>query len=159
MLYYQYFNSPVGELKLVASDQGLVAVLWPSERVGRVRLGDMKRESKHPLLKMSAAQLQEYFAGERQQFDLTLDLRGSDFQKQVWQQLCRIRFGETRSYLALAQAVDRPSAARAVGMANGRNPLSIIIPCHRVIGTNGKLTGFAGGLAAKEFLLRHEGVL
>ena len=159
MLYYRYFDSPVGELKLVASDQGLVAVLWPVERDGRVRLEEMKHEAEHPLLKLSVIQLQEYFAREREDFDLALDMRGSGFQKEVWSQLRRIGFGETRSYLALAQAMDRPSAARAVGMANGRNPLSIIIPCHRVIGTNGKLTGFAGGLAAKEFLLRHEGVL
>lgn len=145
--------SPVGELTLIASDAGLVAVLWENDDPARVRLGEVQDRADHPLLARTAAQLAEYFAGERRAFDLPLDFRGTDFQKSVWAALLTIPFGETRSYGAIARQIGRPSASRAVGAANGRNPISIVAPCHRVIGTNGALTGFAGGLAAKELLL------
>ncbi|WP_334181742.1 methylated-DNA--[protein]-cysteine S-methyltransferase [Novosphingobium sp.] len=149
--------SPVGELTLIASDAGLVAVLWENDDPARVRLGEVQDMADHPVLARTAAQLAEYFAGERRAFDLPLDFRGTDFQKSVWAQLLTIPFGETRSYGELARALGNPTASRAVGAANGRNPISIIAPCHRVVGASGSLTGFAGGLETKAFLLKLEG--
>ncbi|MBO9621849.1 MAG: methylated-DNA--[protein]-cysteine S-methyltransferase [Sphingomonas sp.] len=145
--------SPVGELKLVASDAGLVAILWENDDPARVRLGAATENAAHPVLASAAAQLAEYFAGKRTRFDVPLDFRGTDFQKRVWAELLAIPFGETRSYGAIATKLGRPGASRAVGAANGRNPISIIAPCHRVVGSTGKLTGFAGGLEAKAYLL------
>lgn len=153
------FASPVGVLTLAASGQGLAAVLWEKDDPARVRLGPRAEASGHPVLEAAARQLDDYFAGRRQRFDLPLDFRGTDFQKQVWAALLAIPYGETRSYADIARAIGRPSATRAVGAANGRNPLSIIAPCHRVIGSNGALTGFAGGLAAKRHLLALEGIV
>lgn len=152
------FASPVGELTLVASDKGLVAILWEDDDPARVRIGQRIEAPDHPILAEASRQLAAYFAGERRSFDLPLDFRGTDFQKQVWHALLAIPFGETRSYADIARAIGRPTAFRAVGAANGRNPISIIAPCHRVVGTNGTLTGFAGGLEAKAHLLRHEGL-
>ncbi len=149
--------SPVGELTLVASEAGLVAVLWENDDPARVKLGDVQDEADHPVLARTAAQLAEYFAGERRVFDLPLDFRGTDFQKSVWAQLLTIPFGETRSYGEIARNLGAPTASRAVGAANGRNPISIIAPCHRVVGASGSLTGFAGGLESKAFLLQLEG--
>lgn len=149
--------SPVGELTLIASDVGLVAILWQDDDPDRVQLEPTHEDPDHPILTRTEQQLSAYFAGERWTFDVPLDMRGTDFQKSVWAQLLAIPFGETRSYGEIARAIGRPGASRAVGAANGRNPVSIIAPCHRVIGTNGKLTGFAGGLEAKAFLLRLEG--
>ena len=149
-------DSPVGPLTLVASDVGLVAVLWENDDPLRVRLGALDPNDAHPVLAETARQLRGYFAGEITAFDLPLDMRGTDFQKSVWAALLTIPYGETRSYGAIASAIGRPSASRAVGAANGRNPLSIVAPCHRVVGTNGHLTGFAGGLAAKALLLALE---
>jgi methylated-DNA-[protein]-cysteine S-methyltransferase len=111
----------------------------------------------NPILVRAVQQLQEYFAGTRNRFDLELDFAGTDFQKKVWQALLTIPFGETRSYSQIAEQIGNPSAVRAVGAANGKNPISIVAPCHRVIGASGKLTGFAGGLEAKERLLTLEG--
>ncbi|QXT34293.1 methylated-DNA--[protein]-cysteine S-methyltransferase [Sphingomonas sanguinis] len=148
--------SPVGELTLVASEKGLRAVLWAEERVGRVPLPERRDDPAHAVLAQAIRQLSEYFAGERCVFDLPLDPVGTAFQKAVWTGLNAIPYGETRSYAALATAIGRPGASRAVGAANGRNPLSIVTPCHRVIGANGTLTGFAGGLAVKQWLLAHE---
>jgi methylated-DNA-[protein]-cysteine S-methyltransferase len=116
----------------------------------------MEEAPEHPVLAEAERQIQEYFAGERTSFSVPLDFRGTDFQKSVWAALLTIPFGETRSYSEIARQIGRPGASRAVGAANGRNPLSIVAPCHRVIGTNGALTGFAGGLAAKEALLGME---
>ncbi|WP_294248500.1 methylated-DNA--[protein]-cysteine S-methyltransferase [uncultured Sphingomonas sp.] len=148
--------SPVGELILVASEQGLRAILWAEEREGRVKLPDRRDDPAHAVLAEAVRQLTEYFAGERRAFDLPLNPVGTAFQKAVWTGLGTIPYGETRSYAALAIAIGRPGASRAVGAANGRNPLSIVTPCHRVIGANGTLTGFAGGLAVKQWLLAHE---
>jgi len=148
--------SPVGELTLVASDAGLVAVLWEHDNFDRVRLGEMVEDDAHPVLIAAATQLDEYFAGKRTAFDLPLDFRGTDFQKSVWAALLTIPFGETRSYGEIARQIGQPTASRAVGAANGRNPISIIAPCHRVIGANGSLTGFAGGIEAKRLLLALE---
>jgi methylated-DNA-[protein]-cysteine S-methyltransferase len=149
-------ESPVGKLKLVASDQGLVAVLWENDRPGRVRLTEVTEDEQHPILVKTERQLGEYFAGKRKAFSIALDMRGTRFQKDVWEALLAIPFGETRSYGQLAQQLGNPRATRAVGAANGRNPVSIIVPCHRVIGSSGKLTGFAGGLDAKAHLLSLE---
>ncbi|WP_085637635.1 MULTISPECIES: methylated-DNA--[protein]-cysteine S-methyltransferase [unclassified Pseudomonas] len=149
--------SPVGELKLVANGQRLAAILWENDRPDRVRLGPMVEAPDNPVLLKTAQQLQEYFAGTRNRFELELDFAGTDFQKRVWTALLTIPFGETRTYSQIAEQIGHPSAVRAVGAANGRNPISIVAPCHRVIGASGKLTGFAGGLEAKERLLKLEG--
>ncbi|WP_404712963.1 methylated-DNA--[protein]-cysteine S-methyltransferase [Sphingomonas sp. MMS24-J13] len=150
-------ESPVGRLTLVASDAGLTAILWENDDPKRVPLGALVKDDAHPILIEAERQLGDYFAGTRRTFDLPLDFRGTDFQKDVWTALLAIPFGETRSYAEIARAVGRPTAVRAVGAANGRNPISIVAPCHRVIGSNGALTGFAGGLKAKELLLGLEG--
>lgn len=153
----RHHNSPIGPLTLVASDAGLVAVLWPEEPEGRVTFGaTIVEQDDHPILTAAADQLDEYFAGDRRDFDLPLDMRGTEFQVEAWQALTTIPFGETASYSQQAARIGRPKAVRAIGAANGRNPLSIVVPCHRVVGANGSLTGFAGGLDAKRFLLDHE---
>jgi methylated-DNA-[protein]-cysteine S-methyltransferase len=149
--------SPVGPLQLVARDDALVAVLWTPDRPGRVHLGAIRETKAHPVLDATATQLDEYFTGSRRRFDLPLALDGTPFQRAVWQALALIPFGETRSYRSLSHAIGRPRALRAVGAANGRNPISIIVPCHRLVGASGALTGFAGGVASKAWLLRHEG--
>lgn len=156
MLFCKQMKSPVGLLTLVASDKGLRAVMWENDDPRRVRLGEVTENNKHPVLLEAERQLAEYFKGKRRTFKLKLDFQGTDFQKDVWKALLAIPFGETRSYADVARHIRRPKAMRAVGAANGKNPISIVAPCHRVIGANGKLTGFAGGLPAKEFLLRHE---
>ena len=148
--------SPVGTLTLVATDAGLAAILWENDRPGRVRLKIAAEESGHPVLVDTERQLAEYFAGQRTQFALPLDWSGTAFQRQVWSALLTIPFGETRSYAQIAAQIGRPGAARAVGAANGRNPVSIVAPCHRVIGSSGALTGFAGGLDVKARLLALE---
>ncbi|HEY4355875.1 MAG TPA: methylated-DNA--[protein]-cysteine S-methyltransferase [Acidobacteriaceae bacterium] len=156
-LSYKFVPSPIGDLKLVASDKGLVAILWKEDRPGRVRLEDLVEDADHPILRETERQLAEYFEGRRSSFEVPLDMRGTAFQKQVWEALLAIPFGETRTYGQLADQLGNPKATRAVGAANGRNPIAIIAPCHRVIGFSGKLTGFAGGLDAKAHLLNFEG--
>lgn len=156
--FFKTMASPVGMLTLVAGANGLAAILWEDDKPGRVRLGAMEEQADHPVLVETATQLTAYFAGERTSFDLPLDMAGSVFQKRVWAQLLAIPFGQTRSYAEIARAIGSPGAVRAVGAANGRNPVSIVAPCHRVIGSNGTLTGFAGGLEAKRYLLAHEGL-
>ncbi|QNO28421.1 methylated-DNA--[protein]-cysteine S-methyltransferase [Sphingopyxis sp. OPL5] len=148
--------SPVGELTLVADANGLAAILWENDRPGRVRLGPLTEAPDHPLLVETERQLGEYFAGDRRRFDVPLSFAGTAFQKSVWAALLAIPFGETRSYGEVAVQIGKPGASRAVGAANGRNPISIIAPCHRVIGSTGKLTGFAGGMEAKQYLLELE---
>ena len=154
--FFKTVKSPVGRLKLVASDRGLVAILWENDSPDRVPLGSLKENKEHPVLLEAERQLNDYFAGKRKIFALQFDAQGTDFQKAVWQALATIPFGETRSYSDIARQIGRPKAVRAVGAANGRNPISIVVPCHRVIGSNGKLTGFAGGLETKATLLRLE---
>ncbi|MEG3125589.1 methylated-DNA--[protein]-cysteine S-methyltransferase [Sphingomonas sp. GB1N7] len=148
--------SPVGELKLVASANGLAAILWENDAPDRVRLDAMIEDASNAILAETERQLAAYFAGTLTQFTVPLDFHGTDFQKSVWAALLTIPFGETRSYGEIARAIGRPTASRAVGAANGKNPISIIAPCHRVIGTNGSLTGFAGGLEAKRLLIELE---
>jgi methylated-DNA-[protein]-cysteine S-methyltransferase len=154
--YYKIVDSPVGKLKLVATDEGLAAILWDNDRPHRVPLHAAEAPS-HPVLVETARQLEQYFAGERKAFDLKLDFDGTEFQRKVWTALLTVPFGETRSYSQIAKQIGHPNAARAVGAANGQNPISIIAPCHRVIGSTGKLTGFGGGLPAKAQLLSLEG--
>jgi methylated-DNA-[protein]-cysteine S-methyltransferase len=153
---YKWIASPVGRLKLVATDDGLAAVLWEHDSPRRVRLNVDREDPVHPVLVEAERQLAEYFAGQRQAFTLKLDVTGTPFQRKVWNALLTIPFGETRSYGEIAAQVGSPEARRAVGAANGRNPVSIVAPCHRVIGASGQLTGFAGGLEAKALLLTLE---
>jgi methylated-DNA-[protein]-cysteine S-methyltransferase len=156
---HKTFLSPVGALKLVASEQGLAAILSPNDDPARVRLARLIEDLQHPVLLEAERQLEAYFAGRLKTFTVPLDLRGTPFQKRVWRALLTIPFGETRSYAQIAKQIGVPTAYRAVGAANGRNPLSIIAPCHRVIGSNGNLTGFAGGLPTKRKLLAMESSL
>lgn len=149
-------DSPLGRLKLVASDRGLAAILWENDDPKRVRLGPLTEDPNHRILAETARQLTEYFAGTLKAFTIPLDFQGTGFQKSVWEALLTIPFGETRSYGEIARQIGQPTAVRAVGAAIGKNPISIIAPCHRVIGSTGSLTGFAGGLAAKERLLAIE---
>lgn len=155
-LSFMKMASPVGQLKLVATETALVAVLWENENPNRVRLAELIENTQHSVLLETQKQLNEYFAGQRQVFDLPLDFEGTEFQQKVWQALLTISFGETRSYKQIAEQIGNVKAVRAVGAANGKNPISIIAPCHRVVGTNGKLVGFAGGLENKDILLKIE---
>ncbi len=155
-LSFMEMASPVGLLKLVAHDTALVAVLWENEDPKRVRLAELVEDKKHPILLETQKQLNEYFSGQRQVFDLPLDFEGTEFQQKVWQALLTIPFGETRSYKQIAEQLGNVKAVRAVGAANGKNPISIIAPCHRVVGANGKVVGFAGGLENKDILLKLE---
>ena len=148
--------SPAGKLRLFANPSALVAILWQRERPNRVKLSAAAFDPQQPILKETERQLVEYFSGQRSEFDLPLRPGGSDFEQKVWRALRAIPFGQTRTYSDLAIAIGSPKAARAVGAAIGRNPLSIVVPCHRVVGANGSLTGFAGGLAAKATLLSLE---
>jgi methylated-DNA-[protein]-cysteine S-methyltransferase len=156
MLFYKEVPSLLGKLKLVASAGSLVAVLWEEEHPNRVKLDIAKLDRRHPILLETERQLGEYFAGARTRFELPLELRGTAFQKRVWRALTEIPFGKTRTYFEMAKTIGAPKACRAVGAANGKNPLSIVIPCHRVIGADGTLTGFAGGLERKATLLALE---
>jgi methylated-DNA-[protein]-cysteine S-methyltransferase len=155
--FYKTSDSPVGILKLVASEKGLSAILWENDDPKRVRLSPLIEDQNHNVLLETERQLREYFAGQRQSFTVQLDPVGTKFQNKVWQALSEIPFGQTRSYSEIARSIGHTSAMRAVGAANGRNPVSIIVPCHRAIGASGHLTGFAGGLQTKEFLLTLEG--
>ncbi len=157
MLVSSRFESPVGQLTLIASDIGLRAVLWDDDEPGRVHLDSIPpARNSHPVLAAAVDQLLEYFAGARRDFSIPLDPVGTEFQQSVWEILESIPFGQTVTYGEIAERLGKPEASRAVGAANGRNPLSIIVPCHRVVGANGALTGFAGGVEKKAWLLGHE---
>lgn len=152
--YFDYLatpaDSPIGLLEIRASDQGITHIGFVDEAA--------RTAHPHPLIERCQAQLAEYFRGERRDFSLPLAPRGTDFQQRVWQRLREVPYGETCSYATISRGIGSPNSHRAVGAANGRNPLAIIVPCHRVIGSNGQLTGYAGGLARKQWLLRLEGV-
>ena len=154
MTTYSTFDSPVGELLLVGDDDGLRGLYLPDHKRGPQVAPGWRRDD--AALGAVRAQLAEYFAGDRTDFDLPLAPAGTPFQLEVWDALKRIPYGETRCYGDLAKELGRPGAARAVGAANGRNPISIVVPCHRVVGSTGTLTGYAGGISAKERLLAHE---
>ncbi len=155
---FRLHDSPVGPLLLAASDAGVHAIEFDAQR-HPVPRGPHWRHGDHPLLDATAAQLDGYFDGRRKAFDLPLAPRGTGFQQAVWHALASIPYGQTRSYAQLAAHIGHPTATRAVGAANGRNPLPIVLPCHRVIGADGALTGFGGGLPTKRFLLELEGAL
>ncbi|WP_374502132.1 methylated-DNA--[protein]-cysteine S-methyltransferase [Pseudoxanthomonas sp.] len=157
MILFRQLDSPVGTLTVAATDASLHAIEFPRNRHPADREGWMP--GNHRLLDLAARQLDDYFAAKRCVFDLPLAPRGTEFQRTVWMTLAGIGYGETISYAQLAQRVGRPTAMRAVGAANGRNPLPIVLPCHRVIGADGALTGFGGGLPTKQFLLELEGAL
>ena len=158
MLYETTMDSPVGVLTLVASESGLRAVLWHIEKANRVRLGAIEGGASDPngVLVRVERQLNEYFAGTRTSFGIELDAIGTEFQQSAWTALRTIEFGETVSYGEQARRMGDARKARAVGAANGRNPISIIVPCHRVVGADGSLTGFAAGVDTKAWLLDHE---
>ena len=145
--------SPLGALRLYAREGALCGLYLPNR--GPELLA--REDPDDPVLRLAAAQLHEYFAGDRREFTVPLRPVGTEFQQTVWRALLKIPFGVTRSYGALAHAIARPTASRAVGAANGKNPISILVPCPRVIGSDGALTGYAGGMAAKQWLLGHEG--
>lgn len=153
-----HVDSPVGRLRLIADDQGLTGLYFPDHR--HVRNGEGREVERHPVLEQARKELGEYFAGQRVTFETPLapaSIRGgTEFQLQVWQALCAIPCGETRSYGDIARSIGRPRAVRAVGAANGLNPISIFVPCHRVIGGSGALTGYGGGLDVKRWLLAFE---
>lgn len=147
--YQQCVTSPIGTLQICANEQAVTAVLFQPE--------ESFIEHKNKVTINASKQLTEYFSGSRKDFDLPLDATGTEFQRTVWLQLQKIPYGEICNYGDIANRIHNPKAVRAVGAANGRNPIPIIVPCHRVIGANGKLTGFAGGLSTKAWLLQHEG--
>ncbi len=162
------YESPIGPIAIHATDTAVSRVEFAGEQSeeseeerSRSRSSSSLQPGAHPLLEEMQRQLAAYFAGDLRCFDLPLALDGTPFQRQVWQQLLSVGYGQTASYQNIAEAIDNPKAVRAVGAANGRNPVSIIVPCHRIIGSGGrpKLTGYGGGLWRKEWLLRHEGVL
>ena len=149
--YTDYVKTPIGLLLVDATDDGVRAVNFVEKKTKPVMVNVWTQRC--------IEQLQQYFASERRDFDLPLQTLGTQFQRQVWRQLCRIGYGVTASYGDIAKSIGNPAAVRAVGAANGKNPLAIIVPCHRIIGSNGTLTGYAGGLQRKEWLLKHEGAL
>ena len=155
-LFSAVTDSPVGALTIVASNDGVRAILWPGDDPARVRIAATTERPEHAVLVMAVVQLNEYFDGERTDFDVPLDPVGTEFQRAAWEALRTIPYGTTVSYGEQAERVGDRRKARAVGAANGRNPISIVVPCHRVVGANGALTGFAGGTDTKAWLLAHE---
>lgn len=156
MQYFHYYDSPLGQILLVANDVALTGLHFVGEKYYPAITTDWQQRSDANMIARASAQIDEYFAGQRKDFDLPVDPAGTPFQRDVWQALRNIPYGVTTNYGTLAQRLGKPKASRAVGAANGRNPISIVIPCHRVIGANGDLTGYAGGMARKESLLRME---
>jgi methylated-DNA-[protein]-cysteine S-methyltransferase len=156
MISYCNYASPLGALLLVAGEHGLRGIYFDEHRHFKGKGADWRYDPDHAALSATCAQLDEFFAGTRTSFDVPLDLHGTPFQQAVWQELLAIPFGKTVSYGQHAQRVGKPQAARAVGAAIGRNPISIIVPCHRVVGSNGSHTGYAGGLERKRDLLAFE---
>lgn len=154
-----FIDSPIGRLKLHSDGDKLRTIEFANQHQGSVDKARGEVLQSDAVLQKSSRQLEEYFAGNRTRFDLPLDGGGTAFQRQVWHALRRIPYGTTCSYRDIAQDIDKPTAVRAVGAANGRNPLPIVVPCHRVVGADGSLTGFAGGLEAKKVLLTLEGAL
>jgi methylated-DNA-[protein]-cysteine S-methyltransferase len=149
-------DSPIGTITLIADESSLVEIRLPNERSPSTTAADDAAATGHPVLDRAATQLEEYFAGEREEFDVPLAPRGTEFQLAAWQALRTIPYGDTVSYGEQARRLGDRNLARAVGAANGRNPLPIIVPCHRVVGANGHLTGFGGGIECKAWLLDHE---
>ena len=156
MRYYDVFKSPQGEILLTATDGGVSGIYFKGQKYFPAKQKDWKRDPGRPALKRAKRELAEYFAGRRKRFAVALDPQGTPFQKKVWKAIARVGFGETISYGELAKRAGAPRSIRATGAATGRNPISIVVPCHRILGANGSLTGYAGGLARKRALLRLE---
>jgi len=155
MLAYDQFKTPHGTMLVTATDRGLAGVYFKGQKHFPKRR-DWRRDANHPLLKRAKRELAEYFAGKRTHFSVALDPQGTPFQRSVWKQIAKVDFGRTLSYGELAKRAGRPGSARAAGAATGRNPVSIIVPCHRIMGADGSLTGYAGGLRRKRALLALE---
>lgn len=155
-MWFDEFKTPIGLLQVACDDNGLRYVMFENNKYDAPQRSDWKRDT--AATREAREQLLQYFAGERKTFDLLLNPVGTEFQVKTWNMLAKIPFGETWSYGQLANKIGSPKAVRAVGAANGRNPIPIILPCHRVIGSDGTLTGFGGGLPTKQWLLGHEGV-
>lgn len=149
-----FYKSPIGYIKITAGNKGITGIDFIK---GKSKIKPSK--TSNVLLQSCIKQLDEYFQGKREKFELIINLYGTEFQKKVWLELLKIPFGQTLSYAEIAKRIKNPKAVRAVGQAIGRNPISIVVPCHRVIGKNGKLTGYASGLDRKKWLLEHEGIL
>lgn len=149
-MYTDYLDTPLGLMECKASEHGITQVIFCGEEKSTIHPNNITDQCKQ--------QLREYFAGQRKTFDLSLDQQGTTFQQSIWHCLTQIPYGQLRSYGELAHMINNPKAVRAVGGANGRNPISIIVPCHRVVGANGTLTGYAGGIERKLWLLKHEGI-
>ena len=158
MRYYDTFESPHGGMLLVANDAGLAGVYFDRQKHHPKRQADWKKEPRHRVLRQAKRELAEYFAGKRRQFEVALAPEGTPFQRAVWKAISGVAFGQTISYGELARRAGCPGSARAAGAATGRNPIGIIVPCHRIVGANGSLTGYAGGLGRKRALLALEGV-
>jgi methylated-DNA-[protein]-cysteine S-methyltransferase len=156
MIYYKWLESPVGALLLTSNGRSLTGLYMKGQKYLPTQTADWQKSEQLALFVQAQAQMAEYFAHQRQQFDLPLEPEGTAFQKQVWHLLTEIPFGETITYGTLAKMTGNPTASRAVGAANGKNPISIVVPCHRVIASNGALTGYAGGVDRKQWLLQHE---
>lgn len=150
MIYRDHIESPIGLVEFTASDKGLTSLYFVDQT---------QSVESNSITAKAAIQLEQYFQGQRKTFELPLEATGTEFQKDVWAKLMDIAYGQTQSYLNVANSINKPKAVRAVGAANGQNPISIIVPCHRVIGANGQLTGYAGGVERKAWLLQHEGAL
>ena len=154
MLFYKYIHTPIGELELCAGNEGLVSVLFVSTHKKEL---NKQAEGEHPVLTETEKQLNAYFNKSLKEFDLPLALQGTEFQKRVWSQLTKTAFGKTINYLELAKQLGDEKCIRAAASANGKNPVSIIVPCHRIIGSDGSLVGYSGNLERKQWLLQHEG--
>jgi methylated-DNA-[protein]-cysteine S-methyltransferase len=155
MLAYDQFETPQGTLLVTATDKGLAGVYFKGQK-HLPKKREWRRDARHPVLRQARRELLEYFAGKRKRFDVALDPHGTPFQRSVWRSIAKVAFGRTITYGELAQRAGHPGSARAAGAATGRNPLGIIVPCHRIVGANGSLTGYAGGLARKRALLELE---
>lgn len=151
--FYKTISSPLGTLTIIANDNALKSIVWMGEEINEKKFPNPILKNSHPILKQTETELREYFAGKRKKFTIKLDPNGTDFQKKSWKFLQSIPYGETRSYGEQAAGIGNKKGCRAVGGANGKNPIPIIIPCHRVIGSNGTLTGFASGVEIKKTLL------
>lgn len=157
MLAYDKFESPHGPMLITATPKGLAGVYFRGQKHFPEKR-DWRRDMRHPVLRKARRELEEYFAGRRTRFDVPLDPQGTEFQRKVWKAITRVGFGKTLTYGELAKRAGHPGSARAAGAATGRNPIGIIVPCHRIVGANGSLTGYAGGLNRKRALLALEGV-
>src|SRR5688572_27702621 len=156
MHHYDFYDSPHGRMLIVASDDGLTGVFFDGQKYHPQLEAGWRHDSRHPLLRQSTRELAEYFGGTRTHFETTLAPEGTVFQRAVWKAISTVGFGRTITYSALAERAGFPGNARAAGAATGRNPLTIIVPCHRIVGANGSLTGYAGGLERKRALLALE---